>query len=291
MGSLTAFGMREVTSDPNVLKGSVFHRLFQRAFPEYFNYNSVHLWQPFYTPAMNIILAGEQKYLPSLDLTDLQFGEKLKLQNLSGLDFQKALAKKTYEDLKGGNVKRIMAKTKSFVAVSDPIPAIDVSNYNDIRNKILGKNVKEFQNPSVLDKEMIPSNDLQTMLTGTSKTWDETARILRDLITGDVQKMFSEYFIGVSKEITEREKRKFQTLKLNSEYFKEERRKLDVLNLPQAILRKEKDELDMVEKIVREQQRRKASGLKPMTLSKEQQKVFSAVSDRSQVYQIDVVRE
>ena len=291
MGSLTAFGMREVSSEQNVLKGSVFHRLFQRAFPGYFNYNSVHLWEPFYTPAMNIILARDQKYLPLLDLTDLEFGKGLNLPNPSDPKFQKAIAKKTYDDLRGGNVKRILTKTKSIESVPEPIPVTKTSNYNDIRNKILGKNITEFQNPSVLDKEVIPSKDLQDMLTGKSKHWDVNAGVLRDLVTEDTQKMFLEYFIGISKEITDREKRKFQTLKLTSRYFAEERRKLGILNLPQAVLKKEYEELDSAEKIVQEQQRRKELGKSPMTLTEEQQRAFSAVSDRAQVYQIDVVRE
>lgn len=59
--------MREVTSIPEVMKGSVMHRLFQRAFPGFFPYNSLHLWQPFHIPAMNYVLnhgqrlANEQK--------------------------------------------------------------------------------------------------------------------------------------------------------------------------------------------------------------------------------------
>ena len=36
------------------------HRLFQRAFPGFFPYNSLHLWQPFHIPAMNYVLAKSQ---------------------------------------------------------------------------------------------------------------------------------------------------------------------------------------------------------------------------------------
>lgn len=60
MGSLTGWGMREVESIPEVMKGSVMHRLFQRAFPGFFPYNSLHLWQPFHIPAMNYVLANVQ---------------------------------------------------------------------------------------------------------------------------------------------------------------------------------------------------------------------------------------
>ena len=41
--SNTSWGMREVTSDPNINKGGLFYKLFFRAFPGYFAYNSIHL--------------------------------------------------------------------------------------------------------------------------------------------------------------------------------------------------------------------------------------------------------
>ena len=59
--------MREVTSIPEVMKGSVMHRLFQRAFPGFFPYNSLHLWQPFHLPAMNYVLAKSQGKLGDLE--------------------------------------------------------------------------------------------------------------------------------------------------------------------------------------------------------------------------------
>ena len=67
VGSLTGWGMREVTSLPKVMKGSVMHRLFQRAFPGFFPYNSLHLWQPFHLPAMNYVLARAQSKLADLE--------------------------------------------------------------------------------------------------------------------------------------------------------------------------------------------------------------------------------
>ena len=50
--------MKEMTPDPDVLKGSVFHRLIQRAFP----YDSVNFFHPFYTAETNAKLAKEQGY-------------------------------------------------------------------------------------------------------------------------------------------------------------------------------------------------------------------------------------
>ncbi|KAH8651167.1 heme peroxidase-domain-containing protein, partial [Xylariales sp. PMI_506] len=59
--SLTSWGMKEVTEDPNVLKTSVFHRLVQRAFPEWFPYNSVRFFHPFYTSDCNATYARNQE--------------------------------------------------------------------------------------------------------------------------------------------------------------------------------------------------------------------------------------
>lgn len=54
--------MKEVTPDPDVLKGSVFHRLIQRAFPEWFPYDSISFFHPFYTNETNAKLAKAQGY-------------------------------------------------------------------------------------------------------------------------------------------------------------------------------------------------------------------------------------
>lgn len=59
--------MREVTSDPDVMKGSVLHRLFQRAFPGFFSHNSLHLCQPFHLPAMNYLLGQGQDKMAGLE--------------------------------------------------------------------------------------------------------------------------------------------------------------------------------------------------------------------------------
>lgn len=54
--------MKEVTPDPDVLKGSVFHRLIQRAFPDWFPYDSIRFFHPFYTGDKNLTLAKQQGY-------------------------------------------------------------------------------------------------------------------------------------------------------------------------------------------------------------------------------------
>ena len=60
--SLTSWGMKEVTPDNDNLKSSVFHRVLQRAFPEWFPYDSVRFFHPFYTSNQNAKFAQEQGY-------------------------------------------------------------------------------------------------------------------------------------------------------------------------------------------------------------------------------------
>ncbi|KAF7560121.1 hypothetical protein G7046_g4030 [Stylonectria norvegica] len=60
--SLTTWGMKEVTPDNDVLKTSVFHRLLQRAFPEWYPYESIRFFSPFYTSKQNAQYAHQQGY-------------------------------------------------------------------------------------------------------------------------------------------------------------------------------------------------------------------------------------
>ena len=60
--SLTSWGMKEVTPDNDICKSSVFHRLIQRAFPQWYPYNSIQFFHPFYTQQTNAKFAAEQGY-------------------------------------------------------------------------------------------------------------------------------------------------------------------------------------------------------------------------------------
>jgi hypothetical protein len=60
--SLTSWGMKEVTPDNDTCKSSVFHRLIQRAFPEWYHYDSIQFFHPFYTRQKNAELATAQEY-------------------------------------------------------------------------------------------------------------------------------------------------------------------------------------------------------------------------------------
>jgi hypothetical protein len=60
--SLTSWGMKEVTPDNDTCKSSVFHRLIQRAFPEWYHYDSIQFFHPFYTRETNAKYAAAQGY-------------------------------------------------------------------------------------------------------------------------------------------------------------------------------------------------------------------------------------
>jgi hypothetical protein len=64
--------MKEVTPDSDVLKGSVFHRLLQRAFPEWFPYDSIRFFHPFYTGQKNAMLAKQQGYAADFRILELK---------------------------------------------------------------------------------------------------------------------------------------------------------------------------------------------------------------------------
>jgi hypothetical protein len=51
--------MQEVQQDYKVLGGSMFYKLFQRAFPGWYPYNSLHCTQPMFTWKMNKQIAEE----------------------------------------------------------------------------------------------------------------------------------------------------------------------------------------------------------------------------------------
>ena len=77
--SLTSWGMREVTEDSDICKGSVFHRLLQRALPGWFPYDSIRFFHPFYTSEQNAMFAQQQGYFSEFkveaDGTDKETGK------------------------------------------------------------------------------------------------------------------------------------------------------------------------------------------------------------------------
>ncbi|KKY15413.1 putative prostaglandin g h synthase 2 cyclooxygenase pgh2 cox2 [Diplodia seriata] len=58
-GNLTNWGFNEVAADYDVLGGSKFYHLFQRALPGWYPFNSLHIMQPMFTRQMNEQIATE----------------------------------------------------------------------------------------------------------------------------------------------------------------------------------------------------------------------------------------
>ncbi|PVH91358.1 prostaglandin G/H synthase 2/cyclooxygenase 2, pgh2/cox2 [Periconia macrospinosa] len=57
--TLTNWGMQEVQQDYKIMGGSMFYKLFQRALPGWYPYNSLHIMQPMYTWKKNKEIAEE----------------------------------------------------------------------------------------------------------------------------------------------------------------------------------------------------------------------------------------
>ncbi|KAF7590130.1 hypothetical protein BBP40_003243 [Aspergillus hancockii] len=68
--NLTCWGYNEVQQDYDILGGSMFHKLFQRALPNWFPYNSLHTTQPMYTRKMNEQIAREIGTIDEYTLDD-----------------------------------------------------------------------------------------------------------------------------------------------------------------------------------------------------------------------------
>ncbi|KAE8389860.1 heme peroxidase [Aspergillus alliaceus] len=68
--NLTCWGYNEVQQDYDILGGSMFHKLFQRALPNWFPYNSLHITQPMYTRKMNEQIAREIGTIDEYTLDD-----------------------------------------------------------------------------------------------------------------------------------------------------------------------------------------------------------------------------
>jgi hypothetical protein len=303
--------MREVSSDPHVQKGSVFARLFQRAFPKYFKYNSLHLWQPFVTPAQNLILATKQKILPSLSLSGFEFDESLKgplggVLNPGDKNFKwDLLAKLKYTDLEssGGGPSKIRRKINQVEVdglkidtVDKPAELVRIANYEDIAAIISGSKKSDFLYPGLSDTQVIPAGPLQDVLTGTPKgiaSIEKLIAILQDEFAKDhgvANKDFFEYFVEVAKEITAFKRKKLQKTKLTAKFFDSEEKNLKKLHQGKDGEHGLSDEVfqELSVKLARV----KYLWAKPKKdLTTEEDTELNAAETAEQVYQIDLVKE
>ncbi|KXJ96370.1 heme peroxidase [Microdochium bolleyi] len=240
IASLTAWGMAEVKSNPKINKGSVIHRLFQRSLPGYFSYNSLHLWQPFYTPTRNAQLAQEQGYLNLLDLSGLEDenGTEWEIQLRNGkvlTDF-----KSECKGSKGRKVRRRLDvelpdvwlnkdwemqynKAAKVGVGQHDYPwrgaerahttgrPVEVDDFELIRDGILAQgSIASFDNPSVLSSDDIHGTVLGAIMEKDWDKWDEASAIISGALGPDWEQSFIGYFVDLSQEIRLREQRSFQ---------------------------------------------------------------------------------
>ena len=85
--TLTPWGMAEVQQDYDILGGSMLYRLIHRAFPGRFQFNSIYVMQPMYTPATNQEIAKKFGTLDQYSLASPVTNPKLTI-----LDTQAAIS-------------------------------------------------------------------------------------------------------------------------------------------------------------------------------------------------------
>ena len=173
--SLTSWGMKEVTPDNDVLKSSVFHRLLQRAFPEWFPYDSIRFFHPFYTAQQNAKYAREQGYEASFKMTYGSSSKWFARQQ----DF-------TYH-------------YKASEPRKPPKPAY-LSKYADVK-ALLAQKPEVIINPACLDTASLPAKVAQVLTPGQAK-YDLSPK---DDISTDSAQLTMTYFTNVMREIIQRE--------------------------------------------------------------------------------------
>ena len=161
--------MKEVTPDPDVAKGSVFHRLIQRAFPEWFPYDSVNFFHPFYTAETNAKFARQQGYEDVY-----QFKSKVDKSVPGGYkyDWTASLPKK-------------------------PAKPVYLSEYAEVKS-VLRNLSDDFVNPACTDSVWFPKKVAEILGPGQIKPKSESA------VHFDPS-MLLDYFVAVTRPIIKRE--------------------------------------------------------------------------------------
>ncbi|KAF2669019.1 heme peroxidase [Microthyrium microscopicum] len=218
--SYTAWGFNEVQSDPKVNKGSIINQLFARALPDYFEYNSLHLWQPFYTPTMNAILAEQQGYINQLDLSGLedQLGAPWVVENghVPLGFFSQACSSDVKETPR--KIRRTMAIRDSWFdlewrgneAAPRPKAPVTIADYDVIKEILDGTTAPDWAKLSEIEPGDISHETLRAIIAGDWAPQSVADGIIRKSLPSDWGKSVSQYFDGLANNIRLREQRKFQ---------------------------------------------------------------------------------
>ena len=194
--------MNEVSSDPKILKGGVFHRLFQRAFPGYFNFDSLYLWEPFYTPKRNAKLAEEQGLAFDLDVVP-----KKDIPVMTAAERDTKYTEISYRKFIDYAPDRDMTVYAPKITAKRN-PAIEVDDYDTIKHVILGSEKGQYPFPGI--EKSLPKSALRDVLTN-QDLHDEATALLGTLDFGvDKEKLILDYFLSMSKNVLNERKRFFQ---------------------------------------------------------------------------------
>ena len=175
--SLTSWGMKEVTPDNNVLKSSVFHRLLQRAFPEWFPHDSIRFFHPFYTAQKNAEFAAQQGYAPNFRMQEIPPEHKL---------FALTSPKSQF-DYRASNP-------------SKPPKPIYLSTNAEIK-AVLSQAPNFIVTPAYMHESALPEK-LKQLIQSSEKSFDLTTD--KDNIAVEPDLMMT-YFTGLMREIVQRE--------------------------------------------------------------------------------------
>ena len=167
--------MKEVTPDPDVAKGSVFHRLMQRAFPEWFPYDSVCFFHPFYTFETNSRFARKQGY-----------------EDVFKFDFEKKVHKDANDPNDDGYKYNYTGSLPK-----KPAKPVYLSEYTQVKS-VLRNESDDFANPACTDAIWFPKEVAQILVPGMTKSKTKSAV--------DVDpRMILDYFTAVTRDIVKRE--------------------------------------------------------------------------------------
>lgn len=202
--TLTSWGMAEVSPDNSTLKSSLFHRLLQRSFPDWYKGNNLHFFHPFYTTETNMKYAQAQGYGEAFNLPkfDPKKPEEVK-KVLPGVIEMSTPTKPNSvytltQDLKRGNIKTpVTVVVKTHAAAED----------------ILKKSTGRFIASSWMDKYSVPPVIVSLLQRSLDVGSTKGGKLYMDLgidVMGDERENISAYFQEVTTRVVQQKKNTFQ---------------------------------------------------------------------------------
>ncbi|KAK6346772.1 hypothetical protein TWF696_006881 [Orbilia brochopaga] len=186
--SLTSWGMKEVTADNGTFKSSVFHRLLQRSFPDWYDSESVRFFHPFYTTETNMTYAKAQGYGDAFGLPNFNPNKPADVKKHLPEVVAKAAPKKPNPTYR---------LTSNLTRASMPKNVTIVVKTREAAEEILKKRGDVFINPPWLDSYAVPKAVRDVL----GRAMDPAKRVAADLhidIMGAERDKISAYFEKVS---------------------------------------------------------------------------------------------